>query len=138
MKLKTIKLLLQLSNILSACHRARVMAVRLPHYLVDDEFRITTDVKSLDPKLDGNAHAIDECLVFCHIIGHEEVQSNHVEEPISLSGDPYYASPGPVESEGAIEIHALVLLGDRGGCCVSVHSAMKTARAWDLITIYGT
>jgi hypothetical protein len=71
------------------------MAVRLPHYLVDDEFRVATDVKSLDPKLDGNAQAVDECLVFYHIVGHEEVHSNHVEESISLSRDPYYASPRP-------------------------------------------
>jgi hypothetical protein len=24
-----------------------------------------------------------------------------------------------------------------GGCCISVHSIMKSARAWDLITVYG-
>jgi hypothetical protein len=43
-----------------------------------------------------------------------EVQSNNIEEPISLRGDQYDASPGTVEGEKAIKIHALVLLGDRG------------------------
>jgi hypothetical protein len=82
--------------------------------LVDDELRVAADVKPLNPELGGDAQAVDQCLIFYHIVGCEEVQSNHVEEPISLTGDQYDASPGPVESEGAIKIHAPVLLGDRG------------------------
>jgi hypothetical protein len=83
--------------------------------LVDDELRVTTNIKSLNPKLGGDAHVVDECLVFCHIVGCTEVQSNHIEESISLRRDQYYTSPGPVEGERAIKIHAPVLLGDQGG-----------------------
>jgi hypothetical protein len=82
--------------------------------LVDDELKVAADVKPLNPELGGDAQAIDQYLIFCHIVGCEEVQSNHIEEPISLKGDQYDASPGPVESERAIKIHAPVLLGDRG------------------------
>jgi hypothetical protein len=49
--------------------------------------------------------------------------------------DQHHASPGPVEGERAIEIHAPVLLSDQGGCSVSVHSATKSARSWDLIAV---
>jgi hypothetical protein len=73
------------------------------------------DVKPLNPELDGDAHAIDECLVFHHIVGHAKVQLNHVEEPVSHRGDQHYASLDPVESATTIEIHAPVLQGDGGG-----------------------
>jgi hypothetical protein len=72
------------------------------------------DVKPLNPELGSDAHDIDECLVFCHIVGHVEVQLNYIEDPISLRGDQYYASPSPIEGERAIGIHAPVLLGDPG------------------------
>jgi hypothetical protein len=49
-----------------------------------------------------------------------EAHSNYVEEPISLRGDQYDTSPGPVEGEGAIEIHVPVLLDDRGLRLVSL------------------
>jgi hypothetical protein len=116
MKLKTIELF-QFPNRLSECCHVGVMTVRLPHDLFDNELRVATDVKLLNPKLDGDAQTVDECLVFCHIVGCAEVYSNHVEEPVFLRGDQNYASPGPVESERGIEIYALVLLGDPGGGC---------------------
>jgi hypothetical protein len=55
--------------------------------LVDDELRVIIDVKPLNPELGGDAQAVDKCLVFHHIVGHEEVQSNYIEESISLRGD---------------------------------------------------
>jgi hypothetical protein len=65
---------------MSVCRHAGVMAVRLPHDLVDDELRVTVDVKPLNPKLGSDARVIDECLIFHHIVGRTEVQLNHVEE----------------------------------------------------------
>jgi hypothetical protein len=44
------------------------MIVRLPDDLVDDELRVTTDVKPLDPKLDGDAQAVDEGLIVCTLL----------------------------------------------------------------------
>jgi hypothetical protein len=41
--------------------------------LVDKELRVTADVKPLNPELDGDAHVIDECLIFHHVVGHTEV-----------------------------------------------------------------
>jgi hypothetical protein len=68
MKFKAIEFLLKLSYLLAVGHHAGVMAVRFPHDMVDDELRVTTDIKSLDPELDGDAHAIDEGLIFRHIV----------------------------------------------------------------------
>jgi hypothetical protein len=42
-KFKTVKLLLKLSYLLAVCIHARVVAIRLPHDLVDDELRVTKD-----------------------------------------------------------------------------------------------
>jgi hypothetical protein len=55
MKLKTVELLLQPPNLLSVCRHVGVIAVRLSHELVDDELRVTVDVKPLDPELSGDA-----------------------------------------------------------------------------------
>jgi hypothetical protein len=38
-----------------------------------------------------------------------EMKSNHIEESISLGGDQHNASPDPLESEGAIEVHCNTL-----------------------------
>jgi hypothetical protein len=92
MELKIVELFLQPSNLLSVCHHVGVTAVQLSHDLVDDELRVATDVKPLDPEPGGDAQVVDECL-FCHIVGHAEVQSNYVTETISLWGDQYDASP---------------------------------------------
>jgi hypothetical protein len=54
-ELESIKLLLQLPNLLSVCHHEGFVAFRLSHDLVDDELRITADVNLLNPKLNGYA-----------------------------------------------------------------------------------
>jgi hypothetical protein len=112
MKFEAIKLLM-LSYLLSVCHHAGVAAVQLPHELVDDELRVIVDVKSLDPELDSDAQAINKGFVLWHIVCCMEIQSNHLEELISLGGDQYNTSPSPVESEGAAKVHAPVLLANR-------------------------
>jgi hypothetical protein len=73
MKFKAIELLLVLSHLLSVCCHVGVTTVRLPHDLVDDELRVTTNVKPLDPELGGNAEVVDEGLVLHQIVGHTEV-----------------------------------------------------------------
>jgi hypothetical protein len=83
--------------------------------LVDDELRVTADVKRMYPKFGGHAQPIDECLIFCYIVGRMEVQLNQIEESISLRKDQHHASPDPIEGGRAIEIRAPVLLGDGGG-----------------------
>jgi hypothetical protein len=73
MKIETIELILKLSNLLLVCHHAGVAAVRLPHDLVDDELRVTVDVKPLDPELNDDEQSVDECLILYHIVGYAEV-----------------------------------------------------------------
>jgi hypothetical protein len=55
--------------------------------MVDDELRVIADLKPLDPMLGGDVQGVDESLVLRHIVGHVEVQSNYIKEPISLRGD---------------------------------------------------
>jgi hypothetical protein len=61
------------SNLLSICYHEGVTTVQFSHDMAAEELRVTVDVKPLDPELGGNAHAVDECLVFCHIVDHAEV-----------------------------------------------------------------
>jgi hypothetical protein len=114
MEFKTIKLFLQPPNLQSICLYAGVAVVWLSIDLVDDDLRVAMYVKSLDAELGGDAQVLDECLIFHHIVGHVDVQSNYIEELISLMGDQYDTSPSTVEGERAIKIHALVLVGHRG------------------------
>jgi hypothetical protein len=58
-----------------------------PTNLVNDELRVTVDVKPLDPELGGDVHAVNEGLILCHIVCCTKMQSNHVEESISLGED---------------------------------------------------
>jgi hypothetical protein len=55
MELETVELFLQPSNLLSICCYVGVVAVRLSHDLVEDELRVTMDVKPLNPELGGDA-----------------------------------------------------------------------------------
>jgi hypothetical protein len=80
MKFETIKLHRKIFYILIVCCHAGVMAVQLPHDLVDDELRVTVDVKLLDPELGSDAEAVDEGLILCHIVCCAEMQSNHIKE----------------------------------------------------------
>jgi hypothetical protein len=68
MKLKMIDILLKLSYLLAIYCHAQIVDVRLPHDLVDNELRIIVDVKLLDLELRSDAQAVDEGLIFCHII----------------------------------------------------------------------
>jgi hypothetical protein len=60
----------------------------------------------------GDVQAIDQGLILCHIIGSAKMLSNNVKESISFRSDQHYATPGTVEGEGVIEIHAPMLSGD--------------------------
>jgi hypothetical protein len=55
MEPKTIELLFQLPNLWPVCHHVGVMEVQLPHDMVDDELRVTRNVKPLNPEHGGNA-----------------------------------------------------------------------------------
>jgi hypothetical protein len=114
MKLETIEFFLQPPYLLPVSHHAGVVTVQLSHYLIDNKLRVSTDVKPLNPKFGGDAQAIDQGLVLHHIVGSAEVQSNNIKESISLRRDQHYASPGVVEGERAIEVHAPILLSDWG------------------------
>jgi hypothetical protein len=87
MELEAVELLLQPPNLLSVCRHAGVTVVQLSDDLADDELRVIADVKLLNPELGGDSQVVDECLIFCYIVGHVEVWLNYVEEPISLRGD---------------------------------------------------
>jgi hypothetical protein len=114
MDLKAVKFLLQLPNLLPICSHAGVTIVRVYHDLIDDNLRVSMDVKTLNPKFINNAQTVDQCFVLRHIIGGMEVKSNHRKESITFTRDRHHASPGTVEGDRAIKIQAPVLLNDQG------------------------
>jgi hypothetical protein len=59
--------------------------------------------------------AIYQGLVLCYIIGSMEMESTNVKESITPRRHQHYTSPGTVEGEGAIEVHAPMLVGDSVG-----------------------
>jgi hypothetical protein len=113
------------------------MAARLPHDLVDDELRVTVDVKPLNPKPDSDARVIDECLIFHHIVGHTEVQLNHVEERSPLGHISTMPPPALLRVKETSKYMLKCSWVTGGGCCISVHSATKSTKAWDLIAVCG-
>jgi hypothetical protein len=75
---------------------------------------VSTDVEPLYSELGGDVQAIHQGFVLGHIIGSMEVRPNDVKELVSFWRDQHYTSPGTIEGEGAIEIHAPMLLGVQG------------------------
>jgi hypothetical protein len=95
MKFKTIELLLMLSYLLAISCHVGITSVQFPHDLVDNELRFTTDVKPLDPKNGSDAQAVEEGLIFCHIVYCVEMLLNHMEESISHGGGGIRMTPPP-------------------------------------------
>jgi hypothetical protein len=73
MKFKAIKLLLEHPYLLAVCRHAVVATIWLPQDLVDDELRVPMNVEPLDIELGGDAHAVDEGLIFRRIVGCTEM-----------------------------------------------------------------
>jgi hypothetical protein len=96
-----------------------------PHDLVDEELRVTVDVKPLDPDLGGDAKAMDEGLILHHIV-YAEMQSNHVEEPISLGGDQHHAPTSPlrVKKSSKYMLQCSRVIG-AGGCFGPFHLKVR-------------
>jgi hypothetical protein len=67
-ELEAIKLILQLSDLLAVCGHLGVEAARLFNDLVNDKMRVTPNVESSNAQLNGDAQAVDECLILSHII----------------------------------------------------------------------
>ena len=70
-ELETVELVPQLADFLTVRSHLGIVVARLLHDLVDDQLGVTLDVEASDAQLDGDAHAIDERLIFGHIIGGE-------------------------------------------------------------------
>jgi hypothetical protein len=59
--------------VLPICSHAGVTTVGLSHDLIDNELRVSADVNPLNPKFDGDAQTIDQCLILRHIVCGVEV-----------------------------------------------------------------
>jgi hypothetical protein len=72
-KLETVKFFFPLSYLLPVCGHVGVTTVQLSHNLIDDKFRVSTNIKLLNPKPGGDLQTVDQCLIFCHSVGDAEV-----------------------------------------------------------------
>ena len=77
-ELEAVKLALQLADFLVVCSHLGIVAARLLHDLVDDQLGVALNIEASDTQLDGNAQAVDERLIFGHIVGGGEMDVNHV------------------------------------------------------------
>jgi hypothetical protein len=66
--------LLKLSYLMMVYQHVGVLAIRLPHDLVDNKLTVV-DVNPLDPELGGDAQAVDEGLILCHVVCHIDLPS---------------------------------------------------------------
>ena len=68
-ELMAVELVLQLADFSVVCNHLGVVAAQFLHDLVDDQLGVTPNVEASDTELDGDAQAVDECLIFGHIVG---------------------------------------------------------------------
>jgi hypothetical protein len=82
-KLKTVEFYFHPCHFLPVGHHAGIATVQLSHFLIDNEVRVSMDVKPQNPELGSNVRAVDQGLILGHIIGSAEVHSTllRVKEP---------------------------------------------------------
>ena len=68
-ELKIVKLVFQLVDFSAIHNHLGIVAARLLLDLVDDQLGVTPDIEASDTQLDGDAQAVDECLILSHIVG---------------------------------------------------------------------
>jgi hypothetical protein len=72
-ELKAIEFLLQLPNLLPLCVHVGVTTISHSHKLIDDELKVSADLKPLNTKFGDDVQTVDQCLVLHHIVGGAEV-----------------------------------------------------------------
>ena len=77
-ELEAIELVLQLADFSIVCSHLGIVVARLLHDLVSYQLGVALDIEASDAQLDGNAQAVDECLIFGHIVGGREMDADHV------------------------------------------------------------
>ena len=77
-ELETVELVLQLVDFSAICSHLGIVVARLLHDLVDDQLGVAPDVEASNAQLYGDAQAIDERLIFSHIVGGREMDVDHV------------------------------------------------------------
>ena len=78
--------------------------------MVDDQLGVAPDVKPLDTQLDGDAQAIDECLILSHIIGGGKMDANYVPHAFLEGQNEDQPHAGAFLHQRSIEVHRPVLL----------------------------
>ena len=66
----------------------------------------------MDAQLDGDAHAIDERLIFSHIVGGGEMEVNHVPHAYHKRRNEDQTCAGAFLHQRSIKVHRPVLLVD--------------------------
>ena len=69
-ELEPVELVLEAMHYVAVRLHLLIVAAGFLHHLIDDELRISPDVKALDAKLDGDAEATEKGLVLQHVVGH--------------------------------------------------------------------
>ena len=78
--------------------------------LVDDQLGVAPDVEALDAQLGGDTQAIDERLIFGHIVGGGEMDADHVPHAYPKGQNEDQPRTGAFLHQQSIEVHHPVLL----------------------------
>ena len=92
------------------CSHLSVVAARFFHDLVDDQLGVAPNIEVSDTQFNGDAHAIDECLIFSHIVGGGEMDANHVPHAYLEGRNKDQPRADAFLHQRSIEVHRLVLL----------------------------
>src|ERR1041384_8106881 len=80
--------------------------VAVSHRLLDDEVGVSVNYEASGSACFGHAHAMEECLVFCFVVGGvTEVDLEDIFQLCSFRGDEHDSCPSPLLSFGPIEEH---------------------------------
>jgi hypothetical protein len=67
-ELEAVKIVLEAPHLLAIGFHLGITAARALHDLIDDELGVASNIKVLDPELDGNSQPYNERLVFGDVI----------------------------------------------------------------------
>ena len=90
------------------------MAVRLLHYLVNDEPRVASDIKALDAELNCYVEPVHKGLILCHVVRGWKVDSDHVTHSYFERGDEDKARASPHFHQRSIKVHGPTFRLDLG------------------------
>jgi hypothetical protein len=121
MELQAIEFVLQLSDLRTVSIHLFTGIVPVLGHLVYDKSRITKYHEPFYAELNGDAKAMQRCLILSGVIGGLEVDMEDIAPPVPRWRDEVHPYPGTIDIEGAVKIHLPMLGGAVGDGCIHIY-----------------